>query len=126
TVISPMVGTPAHEAGVLAGDVILKIDGKSTENLRMNEAIDLITGDPGDKITLTVRHEDGDVETLSMKRAEIKVPSVMGDLRKADNVKEWDYLIDREQKIGYLRLIEFKQTSTAEMKAALEEMTKEK
>src|SRR5947209_6100067 len=46
TVISPMVGTPAYEAGVLAGDVILKIDGKSTESLRMTEAVDLIQGEP--------------------------------------------------------------------------------
>ena len=46
-VITPMVGTPAYEAGILAGDLIVKIDGKSTENMRLNEAVDLIQGDPG-------------------------------------------------------------------------------
>src|SRR5262249_61576429 len=45
TVISPIPGTPAHEAGILAGDVILKIDGKPTESLRMSEAVDLIQGE---------------------------------------------------------------------------------
>src|SRR3954469_1452460 len=44
TVISPMPGTPAYEAGVLAGDLILKIDGKATETMRMGEAIDMIQG----------------------------------------------------------------------------------
>ncbi len=42
-----MVGTPAYEAGVLAGDIILKIDGKATDNMRMNEAVDMIQGEPG-------------------------------------------------------------------------------
>src|SRR5208282_645405 len=54
TVISPMVGTPAYEAGVLAGDVITKIDGKSTENMRLGEAVDMIQGEPGQPISLTV------------------------------------------------------------------------
>src|SRR5438270_11651875 len=53
TVISPMPGTPAYEAGVLAGDLILKIDGKSTENMRMTEAVDMIQGEPGSRVTLT-------------------------------------------------------------------------
>ncbi len=125
TVISPMAGTPAHEEGILAGDVILKIDGKSTESMHMSEAIEMITGDPGEKITLTVRHEDGEIETIGMVRAEIKVPSVLGDQRKAGNVKDWDYLIDKEQKIGYLRLVEFSETSADEMRAALRQMKKE-
>ena len=46
TVISPMAGTPAYEAGVLAGDIILKIDGKATDKMRMSEAVDMIQGDP--------------------------------------------------------------------------------
>ncbi len=124
TVISPMAGTPAHEAGVKADDVILKIDGKSTEKMEMSDAIEMISGDPGKKISLTVRHEDGETETLTMARAEIKVPSVLGDLRKPDNLKEWDFVYDKEQKIGYLRLMEFSETSADEMRAALREMMK--
>ena len=55
TVISPMPGTPAFEAGVLAGDTIVKIDGKATDGMRLREAVDLITGEPGKKVTLTLR-----------------------------------------------------------------------
>src|SRR3954452_16304162 len=79
TVISPMVGTPAYEAGVLAGDIILKIDGKSTENMRMSEAVDLIQGEPGQKIVLSVLHEGSkDSVDVPIVRAVIKVPSVLG------------------------------------------------
>jgi carboxyl-terminal processing protease len=126
TVVTPMVGTPAHEAGVLAGDVIRKIDGKSTEHMRLSEAIDLIKGDPGEKITLTVQHEDGEMEDIPMLRAEIKVPSVLGDQRKVDKegkvLKDPDFLYDKEHKIGYIRLNEFSETSTDEMRAAVTEL----
>src|SRR5437588_5755614 len=57
TVISPMPGTPAYRAGILAGDVIVKIDDRPTERMHLNEAVDLIQGDPGQPIKLTVRHE---------------------------------------------------------------------
>ncbi|HEY7310019.1 MAG TPA: PDZ domain-containing protein, partial [Gemmataceae bacterium] len=101
TVISPMPGTPAYEAGVLAGDLIVKIDGKSTENMRMSEAVDMIQGDPGQKVTLTVLHEGSkDPKDIAITRAIIMVPSVLGDRRKADDPKAWDFLLDKDSKIG--------------------------
>jgi carboxyl-terminal processing protease len=123
---SPMVGSPAYEAGVLAGDLIVKIDGKSTDSMRMNEAVDMIMGDPGTPVTLTVLHE-GSRETvdLEMKRAEIEMQCVMGDLRKADNPKEWDFIIDKDNKLAYIRLTTFTETSPAELKAALEQAKKD-
>src|SRR5262249_32331148 len=85
---------------------------------------ELITGEPGQKITLGVRHEDGETEDIPLVRAEIKVSTVLGDKRKSDNIKEWDFLYDKENRIGYVRLAEFTETSTKEMKAALEELKK--
>src|SRR5579884_1060795 len=123
TVISPMVGTPAYDAGILAGDVILKIDGKATDTMTLNQAVDLIQGDPGQPIVLTVRHEGGgDPVDVRIVRDEIKVPSVLGDLRKADNPKEWDFFYDGEAKIGYVRLTSFSETSAAELRAALQQL----
>ena len=118
TVFSPMVGTPAHEAGILAGDIILKIDGKTTESLGLNESIDMIQGEPGTDIVFTVLHE-GEKEPVEIliTRAVVKVPSVLGDRRLPDG--SWDFMIDKEKKIGFIRLINFSETAPTEMKAAL-------
>ncbi len=124
-IISPMPGTPAYDAGILAGDVVVKIDGKSTDNMRLAEAVDLIQGEAGQKITITVLHEGAhnpvDVE---MVRDEIHIQSVLGDRRKTDNLKEWEFLYDKEAKIGYVRLINFSETAAKELKSALEELEK--
>src|SRR5438105_3853930 len=112
TVSSPMVDTPAYEAGVLAGDLIVKIDGKSTENMGLLDAVDLITGDPGTKVVLTVLHEGSkEPADLEMNRAMIEVQSVLGDVRKPDNVKEWEFYVDRASQIGYVRLVSFSETT---------------
>lgn len=126
TVISPMAGTPAYEAGVLAGDVILKIDGKATESMRMTEAVDMIQGEPGSKVVLTVTREGlKEPLDLSITRAIIQVPSVLGDSRRTDNPKEWDYLIDKKNQIGYVRLVNFSKTSAAELRKVIEGLEKE-
>jgi carboxyl-terminal processing protease len=126
TVISPMPGTPAYDAGVLAGDMILKIDGKSTENLRMNEAVDLIQGDPGQKVTLTVLHEGTrEPVDLTITRAIIEVPSVLGDQRKGDNLRAWDFMLDKQNKIGYVRLTSFSKTASKELRDAIEELERD-
>src|SRR5687768_3187790 len=85
-VISPMVGTPAHEAGVLAGDLIIKIDDKSTEGFGINDAVRHIQGEPGTRVSLTVVHEGSRTpETLTMTRAMIEVQTVLGLNRREDN-----------------------------------------
>jgi carboxyl-terminal processing protease len=120
TVISPLVGTPAYEAGILAGDLILKIDGKSTENMPIAEAVDLIQGDPGQRVTLNVLHE-GTKEPVDvdLTRAMIHVQSVLGDVRRPDSPEDWDFMIDRQNKIAYIRLITFSETAADELRKAV-------
>ncbi|HEY7331171.1 MAG TPA: S41 family peptidase [Gemmataceae bacterium] len=126
TVLSPMPGTPAYEAGILAGDLIVKIDGKATENMRMSEAVDLIQGDPGQKVNLTVLHEGSkDPVEVAITRAIIEVPCVLGDRRKTDNLRAWDYMLDKDNKIGYIRLLNFSKTASKELRDAVEELQRD-
>jgi carboxyl-terminal processing protease len=122
-VISPMVGTPAHEAGILAGDVIVRIDDKPTENMRHYEMIRMIQGEPGTKVNLSVVH-DGTrtTETYTIVRAVIEVQTVLGLTRKEDNVKEFDWFADRANGIGYIRLVQFTKHTAGDLKAAVERL----
>ncbi len=78
-VIAPMVGTPAYEAGVLAGDLIMEIDGQSTEGMSPDKAVEVLTGRPGTAVKLDVCTKVGRPETITITRAIIDVPSVLGD-----------------------------------------------
>src|SRR5262249_29912140 len=84
-VFSPIAGSPAFDAGVLAGDAILKIDGKSIETWTLHKVVDAIQGDKGTEVSLTILHEGEKTPVdVKMNRAEIKIESVMGDTRKVD------------------------------------------
>ena len=120
-VVAPMVGTPAYEAGVLAGDLIVEIDGDSTEGITPDKAVELLTGRPGTSVKLSVLHEgDEKPEEITITRAIIDVPSVLGDTRKEND--DWDFMIDKDKKIGYIRISSFIQNTTEELKKALAEV----
>jgi len=125
-VISPMVGTPAHEAGILAGDVIVKIDDKPTDSMRYNDVVRAIQGEPGTKITLSVVHEGGkQVENYTVVRANIEVKTVLGLNRREDNMKEFEWFIDRDNGIGYIRLIQFTDHTASDLKKTVEQLQSE-
>ncbi|HEX4592148.1 MAG TPA: S41 family peptidase [Gemmataceae bacterium] len=122
-VTTPLVGTPAFEAGILAGDQIVKIDGKHLDNLRTNEAIELIQGDVGKPVTLTVVHEGQKKPVdITVTRAIIKIESVLGDHRKPDNPAEWDFVIDKDKKIAYIRLLEFEKPTADTLQQVLSQL----
>jgi carboxyl-terminal processing protease len=117
-VIAPMVGTPAYEAGILAGDQIVEIDGESAEGMNQDKAVEILTGRPGTEVKLSVLHEGSEEpETIAITRAIIDVPSVLGDRRLPDD--QWDFLLDPEHKIGYIRISSFIQNTADELKKAL-------
>jgi len=77
TVISPLPDTPAKRAGIVSGDVIVEIDGKSTEGMRIDEAVKLIRGEQGTVVTLQIFRE-GELEflTIPITRDTIDIPTV--------------------------------------------------
>lgn len=118
-VLSPLVGTPAYENGIRAGDLILEIDDISTEGMTLNEAVQLMRGKPGDPVQLKIRHlgESQPID-LSVMRKKIHIDSVLGDTRKADG--SWVYRVEEDPRIAYIRLITFGQESTKELQEALQ------
>lgn len=122
---SPMVGTPAYEAGLMAGDLILKVDGHSLENANLKKVVDLIQGEPGSKVTLSVLHEGQKKPVdVDIVRAEIHVDSVLGDRRHPTNLKDWDFWIDQRLKIAYVRVAAFTETTTAELTKVIDGLRK--
>jgi carboxyl-terminal processing protease len=122
---SPIVGTPAYEAGVEAGDIITKIDGKSTEGMSMKQAVDLITGEPGSKVVLTILHEYSDKPVeVTLTRAEIVIESVMGDVR--NHLKQWDFMMDPVHRIAYIRITQFTETTAGDLAKVVEQLQKDK
>ena len=77
TIIAPLPETPAEQAGLLAGDTIVKIDGTSTENLRIDGAVDLIRGPKGTVVNLQI-YREGETEFLDIPvtRDTIAIPTV--------------------------------------------------
>jgi carboxyl-terminal processing protease len=123
-VIAPMVGTPAYEGGVLAGDLIVEIDGQPAEGMSPDKAAEVLMGRPGTDVKLSVLHEGSeDPEPISITRAIIEVPTVLGDRRKPND--DWDFMLDKDKKIGYLRIATFSQNTAEELKKALSQLKDE-
>lgn len=86
TVIAPLEGTPAEKVGLKPGDRILKINGESTENISLEEAVSKIRGEPGTKVVLTIfRDEWLEPKDFEIIREIIDVPVIKSKLIK-DNI----------------------------------------
>jgi len=125
-VITPLQGTPAQRAGVLPGDLIVAVDGDSTMGISLEQAVDRITGDEGTPVTLSLEREGvEDPIELTMTRAEIPIHSVKGWRRAGAGETDWDWFIDKENKIGMLRVTQFAADTTRELRRAVREMRRQ-
>lgn len=107
-VVSPIEDTPAFKAGIRSQDVILSIDGQSTEGMELNDAVNLIRGPEGSEVTLKIRRGTQEMEfTLTRERIEIH------PVRYA--VQEGP-----EGEVGYIRLNQFSANAAVEMRDAIE------
>jgi carboxyl-terminal processing protease len=117
-IVAPIEDTPAQRAGIRSGDVILEVDGESTEGWTQEKAVLKIRGPSGSTVSLLIRHPEGDEELLEIERDEIKVKSVTtlppgGVLEDGSGAEVTD--------IAYIYLREFTEPSKAEMDEALRE-----
>jgi carboxyl-terminal processing protease len=123
----PVPGSPAYEAGVVAGDLIVKVGDKSTEGMSVPDSRKLITGEPGTKVTLTLRRAgrnptDQDVE---LTRGRIPQHPVTGVRRRADDPNRWEWFVDKPNGIALVRVSTFNELTAKELRAAVEEIEKE-
>jgi carboxyl-terminal processing protease len=117
TVVNPMEDTPGAEAGIKPRDRILRINGNSTENLTISQAIDKLRGEVGEKVTLTIqRPSTKEIKDYTLTRVTIKVKSV----------KDAQILPDENgMKIGYARITQFNEPTASELAKALDKLEKE-
>jgi carboxyl-terminal processing protease len=119
TVIAAMEDTPAAKAGILSGDQILRINGISTERMDLQDAINVLRGPAGAKLTLTLlRPSTKEIKEYTLQRAEIKIQSVKG-------ARLLDPEFTGPFKIGYIRLVQFNEPTADELTKALDELQKE-
>ncbi|MEL6931071.1 MAG: S41 family peptidase, partial [Cyanobacteria bacterium J06600_6] len=111
-VISPIEDTPAFEAGILAQDLIVKIDGTDTKGMNVNDAVKLIRGERGSQVTLTVER-NGKESDYNITRERIEIHPVRASVRDTEIGQ-----------IGYIRLTTFNEHAARDMQKAIKEQEK--
>ena len=109
TVITPLEGTPAYKAGIKAGDKILKIDDKTTENMQVEEAVNLIRGKKGTTVKLTITRKDlNESKEYALVRDVIQVPIINWEIKNND--------------IAYIKIYQFTGNLPAKFKDVVSEL----
>jgi len=113
------LGSAAAEAGVVPGDVILEIDGRTTEDMSFDDVVTLLPGKPGTRVRIRVLHAaSGPSEELTIERRVVRTPSVRAGRRGPEGL--WtEYVYDGRARIGYVRVIRQAQDTAAQLERAL-------
>lgn len=106
-VVSPIEDTPAFKAGILAQDVIVKIDGKSTEGMELEDAVGMIRGKAGTNVTITIKRKEQNLD-FNLTRSKIEIHPVRSSIETSP-----------VGKIGYIRLNQFSAQAGEEMRETI-------
>ena len=111
-VLEPIPGNPAEKAGILSGDILVAVDGEPiTPQMSVSDIVNLIKGEKGTAVTLTVIHPDtSEPVDIEVERDSILIPSVESRL------------LEQDETIGYIRLSRFSGESGQEIESALREL----
>src|SRR5262245_18748626 len=118
----PVPGTPAYEAGLIANDLIVAVDGTSTEGLTVPKASERIKGEPGTKVTLTIRRAGQPDQPYTLTRARIEQHPVSGVRRDPTDPNKWDWFIDKPNGIALIHVATFNELTVKELEAAVKEI----
>ncbi len=110
TVVSPIEDTPAYKAGIKAGDIIIKINGESTIGMTLDQAVKKLRGKPGTKVKLTILREG------ATKPIELVITRAIIHVKSVKYKKYGD--------IGYVKITQFQEGTTKELKEALKNLGK--
>ncbi len=118
TINSLLSDSPAYNCGLDAGDIIESVDGVPTKDMSLTCAVKSITGPAGTKVKLTVRRSGEDKPfDVTVTRATITVPTIYGWQRTLEG--KWLYMIDEEEKIGYVRITSFSEKTADDLEKVL-------
>lgn len=121
TVVMPLPGSPAAEAGILAGDRIMQINGQTTKGLSLTDAVKLMHGETGTSVKLAVLHKgEADTVEIEIVRAVIQIDTVVGHDRNADG--SWQFFLDGHDKIAYVRIRSFADNTAEEMQEVMQQL----
>jgi carboxyl-terminal processing protease len=119
--VTPLLNTPAYRAGIKPGDLIVAVNGRTTEDLSIDKLVQMIMGETGTKVVLRIKRpgllEPKDFEIV---REEIHIRTVKGWSRESGG--QWDYLLDPAAKIAYVRIEQFTEDTHDDVVEALRQM----
>ena len=123
-VLSPLADTPASRAGIVAGDLILGIDGATTVGMSRGYASNLLRGEAGKPVVLLIRHEHADApKEITLVREVIQIQSVLGDTQDAEG--HWNFFLEGRDRIGYVRVSSFTDKTVDELRQAVARLQSE-
>ncbi len=122
-VVTPLEDSPALEAGIQPDDLIIEVDGKSTEGWSTEDAVRTITGEAGTEVKLTIfRPSTAEHNIYPLVRREIHLRSVRGLTRDpARGADAWNYMLDAARGIAYVKISGFNSNTVEELARALDD-----
>lgn len=122
-VVAPLAGMPAYMAGIHAGDELLEIAGEEVHGKKMDEVLQLLTGEIGTTVDVKVRRTgEKEPRSFTLRRELILMETVLGFDRNEDD--SWNYWLDKKNGIAYIHVTEFRDGTGEELRKVLEMLQK--